>query len=68
MFRGYLAATHQRKWVILMPVPGSKAVRKGALLPPPEHTEGVGTWDQFLAEELRENRAAPDSASRVNGA
>jgi hypothetical protein len=28
MFRSYLAATHQRKWVILMPVPGSKAVRK----------------------------------------
>jgi uncharacterized protein YbjT (DUF2867 family) len=45
-----------------------EAVRKGALLPPPGHTEGVRTWDQFLTEELRENGAALDSASRVKGA
>ena len=51
-----------------MPVPGGKAVRKGALLPPPGHTEGVRTWDQFLAEELGKNHAAPDSASRLKGA
>jgi uncharacterized protein YbjT (DUF2867 family) len=51
LFRGYLAATHQRKWVVPVPVPGGKAVRNGALLPPPDHTEGVRTWDQFLAEE-----------------
>ena len=52
LFRSYLAATHQRKLVVPVPVPGSKAVRNGALLPPPGHTEGVRTWDQFLAEEL----------------
>jgi len=52
LFRSYLAATHQRKWLLPMPVPGSKAVRNGALLPPPGHTEGARTWDQFLAEEL----------------
>jgi uncharacterized protein YbjT (DUF2867 family) len=68
LFRSYLAATHQRKWVVPMPVPGSKAVRNGALLPPPGHTEGVRTWDQFLTEELPERRGRQDSASRVNSA
>ena len=52
LFRSYLAATHQRKWVVPMPVPGSKAVRNGALLPRPGHTEGVRTWHQFLAEKI----------------
>jgi uncharacterized protein YbjT (DUF2867 family) len=56
LFRGYLAATHQRKLVVPVLVPGGKAVRNGALLPPPGHTEGVRTWDQFLDEELREFR------------
>jgi len=68
LFRSYLAATHQRKRVISMPVPGSKAVRNGALLPPAGHTEGVRTWDQFLAEELREHRGGLDPASRVKSA
>jgi uncharacterized protein YbjT (DUF2867 family) len=65
LFRSYLAATHQRKWVIRVPVPGGKAVRNGALLPPPGHVEGVRTWDQFLAGELAENRADIDSRSAV---
>jgi uncharacterized protein YbjT (DUF2867 family) len=68
LFRSYLAATHQRKWVVPMAVPGSKAVRNGALLPPPGHTEGVRTWDQFLAEELLEHCGGPDPASRVKSA
>ena len=68
LFRSYLAATHQRKWVVAMPVPGGRAVRNGALLPPRGHTEGARTWDQFLAEELGENGAALNSASRVKGA
>jgi uncharacterized protein YbjT (DUF2867 family) len=68
LFRSYLAATHQRKWVVPMPVPGSKAVRNGALLPPPGHTEGVRTWDQFLAGELLEHRGGLDPASRVKSA
>ena len=51
-----------------MPVPGSKAVRDGALLPLPGHTEGIRTWDQFLDEELPESRGGPDSASRVKSA
>jgi uncharacterized protein YbjT (DUF2867 family) len=68
LFRSYLAATHQRKLVVPVPVPGSKAVRNGALLPPPGHTEGVRTWDQFLDEELQEFRGGLDSASRVKSA
>jgi len=68
LFRSYLAATHQRKLVVPMPVPGSKAVRNGALLPPPGHTEGVRTWDQFLDEELPERRDGLDPASRVKSA
>ena len=68
LFRSYLAATRQRKVVLRVPVPGSKAVRNGALLPPPGHTEGVRTWDQFLDEELTELRGGLDSASRVKSA
>jgi uncharacterized protein YbjT (DUF2867 family) len=65
LFRSYLAATHQRKWVLPVPLPGSKAVRNGALLPPPGHTEGARTWEQYLAEELREHRSSPDPTSPV---
>ena len=68
LFRSYLKATHQRKLVVPMPVPGSKAVRHGALLPPPGHTEGGRTWDQFLGEKLAEFRGGLDSASRVKSA
>jgi uncharacterized protein YbjT (DUF2867 family) len=68
LFRRYLEATHQRKWVVPMPVPGSKAVRNGALLPPPGHTEGIRTWDQFLAGELPEHRSGLDRASQVKTA
>lgn len=68
LFRSYLAATQQHKLVLPLPVPGSKAVRDGALLPPPGHTEGVRTWDQFLDEELPGRRAGLDPASRIKSA
>jgi len=68
LFRSYLAATQQRKLVLPLPVPGGKAVRDGALLPPPGHTEGVRTWDQFLDEELPGHRAGLDPASRIKRA
>jgi uncharacterized protein YbjT (DUF2867 family) len=64
MFRSYLAATHRRKWLVPMPVPGSKAVRHGALLPTPGHTEGIRTWDQFLAEQLPDSAGPPPIAMR----
>lgn len=54
LLRSYLAATHQRKWVIPIPMPGNKGARNGALLPPPGHTAGTRTWEQFLAEQLRD--------------
>jgi uncharacterized protein YbjT (DUF2867 family) len=63
LFRSYLAATRQRKLVLPVPVPGGKAVRDGVLLPPPGHTEGVRTWEQFLDEELPGCRAGLDPAS-----
>jgi uncharacterized protein YbjT (DUF2867 family) len=65
LFRSYLTVTRQRKWVVPVPVPGSRAVRNGALLPPPGHTEGVTTWSQFLAMELPEHRGGLDPASPV---
>ena len=65
LFRSYLAAAHQRRLVVPVPVPGSKAVRNGALLPPKGHTEGTRTWDQFLDEELPQSRGGVDSAARV---
>jgi uncharacterized protein YbjT (DUF2867 family) len=65
LFRSYLTATHQRRLVVPMPVPGGKAARKGVLLPPPGHTEGARTWDQFLDEEIPGFRGGPDAESRV---
>ena len=53
LLRGYLEATHRRRWVLPVRIPGTRAVRNGALLPPPGHTVGSRTWDQFLATQLR---------------
>jgi uncharacterized protein YbjT (DUF2867 family) len=49
LIRGYLKATHRRRRVLPVRIPGTRAVRNGALLPPPGHTAGSRTWDQFLA-------------------
>ena len=40
LFRGYLKATHRHRWVVPVRIPGTKAVRNGALLPQPRHTVG----------------------------
>ena len=53
LLRGYLKASHRRRWVLPVRIPGTRAVRNGALLPPPGHTAGSRTWDQFLATQLR---------------
>jgi hypothetical protein len=66
--RSYLAATRQRKWVVPVPVPASKAVRNAALLPPPGHAEGARTWDQFLAGELPEHRGGLGPAAGAESA
>jgi uncharacterized protein YbjT (DUF2867 family) len=57
LFRSYLRATHRRRWVMPVRVPGSKAVRNGALLPSARHTVGTRTWDQFLTERMAEDRS-----------
>ena len=53
LLRGYLEASHRRRWVLPIRIPGTRAVRNGALLPPPGYTVGSRTWDQFLATQLR---------------
>jgi uncharacterized protein YbjT (DUF2867 family) len=53
LLRGYLKASHRRRRVLPVRIPGTRAVRNGALLPPPGHTVGSRTWDEFLAAELR---------------
>ncbi len=58
LFRSYLTATHRHRWVVPVRIPGSKAVRNGALLPPPGHTVRTKTWDQFLAARLQEISSA----------
>jgi uncharacterized protein YbjT (DUF2867 family) len=54
LLRGYLKASHRRRWVLPVRIPGTRAVRGGALLPPPGYTVGCRTWDQFLATQLRQ--------------
>ena len=52
LVQGYLKVTHHRRRVLPVRVPGTRAVRSGALLPPPGHTVGSRTWDQFLTTQL----------------
>jgi uncharacterized protein YbjT (DUF2867 family) len=53
LLREYLRASQRRRWVLPIRIPGTRAVRNGALLPPPGHTVGSRTWDQFLTTQLR---------------
>lgn len=54
MLRGYLEATHRRRPIVPLPLPGraARAVRAGANLAP-EHAVGRRTWEEFLAERVR---------------
>jgi uncharacterized protein YbjT (DUF2867 family) len=54
LLRGYLKASHRRRWVLPVRIPGTRAVRNGALLPAPGHTTGCRTWEQFLTTQLRQ--------------
>jgi uncharacterized protein YbjT (DUF2867 family) len=58
LFRSYLAASHRHRLVVPVRIPGSKAVRHGALLPPRGHTTATHTWEQFLIKRLRQDRHA----------
>jgi uncharacterized protein YbjT (DUF2867 family) len=57
LLRGYLQASHRRRWVVPVRIPGTRAVRAGGLLPPPGHAAGRRTWEQFLTASLRAGAA-----------
>ena len=67
LLRGYLKASHRRRWVLPVRIPGTRAVRNGALLPPPGHTVGSRTWDQFLAAHAIDLHAGPRLAIEHSG-
>ena len=48
LLRGYLRASHRRRWLVPIRIPGTRAVRAGGLLPPPEPPTGRRTWEEFL--------------------
>lgn len=53
LIRGYLRATHRRRLIVPVWLPGraAHAVRAGAILAP-EHASGERTWEEFLAESV----------------
>jgi uncharacterized protein YbjT (DUF2867 family) len=53
LLRGYLRATHRRRLIVGLPVPGAaaSAVRAGAILAP-DRAVGRKTWEDFLAERV----------------
>ena len=62
VLRSYLDATHRRRWTIPILIPGTRAVRNGALLPAPGHTTGTKTWEQFLNAGLGHQETATAQA------
>jgi uncharacterized protein YbjT (DUF2867 family) len=60
LLRDYLRASHRRRWVVPVRIPGTRAVRAGALLPPPGHAVGRRTWARFLTASL-ERKATGDN-------
>jgi uncharacterized protein YbjT (DUF2867 family) len=57
LIRGYLRATHRRRPILPVWLPGraARAVRDGAILAP-EHATGKRTWEEFLAEQVSQPR------------
>jgi uncharacterized protein YbjT (DUF2867 family) len=64
LLRSYLAITDRERWVVPVRIPGTKAVRNGALLPSPGHTAGSRTWNQFLRAHLQEVSETSTTQSR----
>lgn len=52
LLREYLRASHRRRWVVPVRIPGTRAVRDGGLLPPAGYAVGRRTWEQFLTTSL----------------
>jgi uncharacterized protein YbjT (DUF2867 family) len=57
LVRGYLRATHRRRPILPLWLPGraARAVRAGAVLSP-DHATGKRTWEEFLAEQVSQPR------------
>jgi uncharacterized protein YbjT (DUF2867 family) len=57
LVRSYLRATHRRRLIMPVRLPGkaARAMRAGANLAP-EHAVGHRSWEEFLAERLRSGR------------
>ncbi|MET0865733.1 MAG: NAD(P)H-binding protein [Nakamurella sp.] len=53
LVRGYLQATHRRRMILPLPMPGKAAAafRAGGNLAP-DHADGRRTWEEFLADRL----------------
>ncbi len=53
LLRAYLDATHRRRLILQLPMPGAaaSAVRAGAILAP-DRAVGHKTWEDFLAERV----------------
>ena len=51
--RSYLRATHRRRPVVPVPLPGkaARAVREGAVINP-ERAVGKRTWEEFLTDRV----------------
>ena len=60
LLREYLRASHRRRWVVPVRIPGTRAVRAGGLLPPPGHAVGHRTWEEFLTASLQTEATAVD--------
>jgi uncharacterized protein YbjT (DUF2867 family) len=60
LLRGYLRASHRRRLMVPVWLPGkaARAFRAGANLTP-EQVVGHRTWEEFLAERLSQRRQAP---------
>jgi uncharacterized protein YbjT (DUF2867 family) len=60
LLRGYLHATHRRRLIMPVWLPGqaARAHRAGANLTP-DHADGTRTWEDFLADRLASPRVVP---------
>jgi uncharacterized protein YbjT (DUF2867 family) len=61
LLHGYLCASHRHRWLVPVRIPGTRAVRVGGLLPPPEHATGHRTWEQFLTATLHQQDGSLDT-------
>ncbi len=66
LVRGYLRATRRRRLIVPVWLPGKAArvFRAGANLAP-EQAVGHRTWEEFLADQVRDRKVTPDQTAGV---